>query len=484
MDVPPHGLPLAPRWILTVNVSAPDPQQFPRFLTFRTGETRWDALPVCVTGLFDSTGLPIEAWRAAGRADVVKDGPHRTVYRLNLPEGRFYLKHYRLADWRARLQNAVRPCRALLEWNAARAVAAAGIRTFETVAVGRTLAGNRVADSYLVSRAIDGTETLHDFCEETLRRLPQARQSRVRRALAGQLGELVARLHAAGLVHRDLHAGNILIRAAPADQVELWLIDLHAVVARRRVSFRQARSNIALLAHFFARHATRSDRLRFFRAYWNKLNGAGDSLLQRRTFAGAAQELQHHCARATERAYRAGDRKWQRANRRLIIADDRGVRCRGLSELGRARIEELRDEPERLFGVPGLRRPKAVRALTRTARSSVWIDDTRLGVLAVARETTSWRDRLRLRLGMSPLRLAWEAGHARLRRGLPAPRPLLWVSRRDGAVLREYLLLEEGPGVESLIDLPHEETVRGPIRVRQRRTSQAPPGETALVSPR
>ncbi|MFO0919994.1 MAG: lipopolysaccharide kinase InaA family protein [Planctomycetaceae bacterium] len=46
-----------------------------------------------------------------------------------------------------------------------------------------------------------------------------------RRALAEELGELIARLHSRGVVHRDLHGGNILLRPA-AGGFRLWLVDL------------------------------------------------------------------------------------------------------------------------------------------------------------------------------------------------------------------------------------------------------------------
>lgn len=468
---------------LLVSVSASAPSDADRLFPFRTGETRWDAAPRLLPALFGTRGLRLAEWEAAGLVDVVKHGPHRTVSRLRLPEGTFYLKHYRLADWRARLQNAVRPCRALREWTAARHVTNAGIRTFETVAVGRTFEGKRVGDSFLLTRAIENTEPLHDFFEERLRTLPAAQQGRLRRAIARQLGELVARLHARGLLHRDLHAGNILLQIGPDDEVELWLIDLHAVEARRRVSSRQARANIALLGHFFARHATRADRLRFFHAYRHQLDAAGCRLFAGRPKANVARDFETYCTRATQRAYRSGDRKWQRPNRRLIFADGHGVQCRGLSELGRERIESLRDNPEQLFPVPGLRRPQAVPALTRTARVSLWIDGARRSAMAVARETTSWRDRLRHWIGRSPLRVAWEAGHALLRRGIEAPRPLLWISRCEGGILREYLLLEAADGRVPLLDLPHEEIARRPF-VRRRPKNFARSGEPTFASRR
>jgi len=37
---------------------------------------------------------------APGCATVVKSGPHRAVYRIELPSATVFLKHFKIADWR------------------------------------------------------------------------------------------------------------------------------------------------------------------------------------------------------------------------------------------------------------------------------------------------------------------------------------------------------------------------------------------------
>ena len=39
-----------------------------------------------------------------GRLTTVKSGPHRIVYRVDLPEGAIYVKHFLVPDWRAMLR--------------------------------------------------------------------------------------------------------------------------------------------------------------------------------------------------------------------------------------------------------------------------------------------------------------------------------------------------------------------------------------------
>ena len=73
--------------------------------------------------LFGPNGLPVDEWLRTGQARIVKHGPHRTVYHVVSPGLSFYLKHYRLADLRAWLRGLVRPSKARMEYERARAVA-------------------------------------------------------------------------------------------------------------------------------------------------------------------------------------------------------------------------------------------------------------------------------------------------------------------------------------------------------------------------
>src|SRR5262245_31811296 len=172
---------------------------------------------------------------ASRAAETVKTGPHRTVYRLPLESGDFYLKHFRVADWKALLQNLVRPSKAELEWRAARNIAHIGLPTFEPVALGRIVRSGVVRDSFLVSRGIPEAVPLDEFVTAVVlvpdkagtRHDEAAPQTELRQRLANALGELAARLHLAGIEHADFHAANILVRLGPDGEPKLWLIDLH-----------------------------------------------------------------------------------------------------------------------------------------------------------------------------------------------------------------------------------------------------------------
>ncbi|MGE5190986.1 MAG: lipopolysaccharide kinase InaA family protein, partial [Deltaproteobacteria bacterium] len=224
---------------------------------------------------------------ASAVAQTVKTGPHRTVYRLSLAGGEFYLKHFRVADRKALLQNLVRPSKAEREWRAAQTLARLGLPTFEPVALGRLRRGGLVYDSFLVSREIPETVPLDQLVTAELASgagSPQSReaahrQSDLRHRLAVAMGELAARLHRAGVEHADLHAGNVLVRVSGDDLPALWPIDLDKVRLHRGLSSRRRFENLAFLHQFFAGKSTRSDRLRFYCAYrqeWGRGAPPGD----------------------------------------------------------------------------------------------------------------------------------------------------------------------------------------------------------------
>jgi len=136
----------------------------------------------------------------------------------------FYLKRYGSND----------PAR--IEWEAVRAVVAAGVPTMRPVAMGAGPAGG-----FIIVTAVPGDALSR--CLEGLRRR-YGDDPIVGSHLAYQLGRLAGALHAAGLVHRDLYADHIFV-ADRDDRIELYLIDLARVF---RPSWRRWRWRIKDLA--------------------------------------------------------------------------------------------------------------------------------------------------------------------------------------------------------------------------------------------
>lgn len=417
-------------------------------VSFCCGDTRWRAVATVADELFDQHGLKLRRWQREDRVEIVKSGPHRTVMRLALPFGGFYFKHYKACDWQSLLQNLFRPCKAVREWQAARLIAELGIPSAEAVAVGRTVCGILVRDSYLLTREVENTVPLIEFVQQNLGRLPPRQLAAARRQLAVQLGELTARLHRGQLVHRDLHAGNILVAIDPRASLRLWLIDLHAVETRKEIGLREIEYNLSLLNNSLHHYASQSDRLRFFRAYWeclSKPTSSASSLPRRladRPLLQILRRIERYCRRALCRGIDKADRKWARGGRRVIVADRNARRCRGLACLGRDWIAAVRDQPQQFFERECVSAWQHRSEIERVADFELNVSAERLACRAVAFETPPGRKYTALFRRHSLARHSWEIGHQLLRRGINTPQPLMFVETKSGT---QYLLTESDP---------------------------------------
>jgi tRNA A-37 threonylcarbamoyl transferase component Bud32 len=147
----------------------------------------------------------------------------------------FYLKRYGTND----------PASA--EWDAVRAVHAAGVPTMQPVAMGTGPSGG-----FIIVTAVPG-DALSRCMDDLLARHGDA--PIIGSGLAGQLGRLAGSLHAAGLVHRDLYTDHIF--AHPTDgRIDLYLIDLARVFHPQWRRWRWRVKDLAALKYSLGRRWT------------------------------------------------------------------------------------------------------------------------------------------------------------------------------------------------------------------------------------
>jgi 3-deoxy-D-manno-octulosonic acid kinase len=153
-------------------------------------------------------------WRAQ---DCVRDagGGRGGIAFLDTPIGACVLRHYRRGGWMAPLLgdryvwNGRTRTRGFAEFGLLAELHMQGLPVPAPVAARYRRRGPYYTAD-LITRAIEGTSTLADA----------VRERRLDAGLAGRVGALVARFHAAGVDHADLNAHNILI-----GDDQLWLID-------------------------------------------------------------------------------------------------------------------------------------------------------------------------------------------------------------------------------------------------------------------
>jgi tRNA A-37 threonylcarbamoyl transferase component Bud32 len=402
------------------------------FLVLVRGGVRWQIRPG-LEHLFGPDGPRLDDWLTAGQAQVVKHGPHRTVYHVVLPDLDFYLKHNRLADCRARLRELVRPSKARSEYDHARAVAARQVPTFEALALGEPYRATGPRDSFLITRALPETRPLHAFLEATLPQWPMPRQARLRQQLAAALGRLLARMHDAGIAHHDLHPGNLLLRLDAEDGLELFLIDLHSVRIGSPLSWRARRANLILLNRWFSLRAERTDRLRFWRAYEDTASPP----------PGAIADLERRTLASNLRMWRKLDRRCLSSNRHFRRVHGDTVAGHAVADLPADTLAPLLADPDTPF-----ERPDAL--VLKKSPSSAVVEFNLPGphgprrVIYKRFAVTRWSDPWTALFRPAPALRSYILGHALLLRCLPTPRPLaVWHRYRRGLPYEGYLLTEK-----------------------------------------
>jgi len=215
-----------------------------------------------------------------------------------------YLKRYEHPPWRAQLERILtkRPDRstAWWEWRQARELARLFVPTITLMAYGERMRGWIERRSFILTEAVAG--------ESLERWVPSAwpdhrRDTARRRELIDQLACVVATLHGAGLVHRDLYLSHIFISQNRDGRFVLRLIDLQRVFRPR---FRRGRwivKDLAALNYSCPRGlVSRTDRIRWLRRYLgvDKLT-AEHKRLVRRVVAKTARIARHEERRARRR---------------------------------------------------------------------------------------------------------------------------------------------------------------------------------------
>src|SRR5262249_13720662 len=131
------------------------------------------ASETCALGLKERT--------RAGQAVVVKQGFHRTVYRVNLPGLSCYIKHNRITGWRSWGRDLLRGCKSVNECSKLLEIAGRGVPTARPIAVGEAGRQGMPGESYLITEALDDVETLLTVVDKRLPALRGSDAAQVRR---------------------------------------------------------------------------------------------------------------------------------------------------------------------------------------------------------------------------------------------------------------------------------------------------------------
>jgi tRNA A-37 threonylcarbamoyl transferase component Bud32 len=378
-----------------------------------------------LAGLLEGPPLP---WR------LVKQTVSRSVYCAANGQGSLYLKCFHNPSLLHRLQRRLGWCDSLRELERSRYLRSRGLPVPVVLAA---------CSQWNISQGVADASPADQWHLEQLRRENHAAIAQAAAALA----QIIARMHQAGVLHHDLHCGNLLV--GRDDPRRLCLMDLHRTSRRVRLNRHSRAANLAQLAYDRWWWTSRTQRLRFLRDYLRS-SGAGGSL--RGWVRLIEPQLQAHRRRMN--AHRR--RRILRTNTHFVRLAAGGYTAHVVRtvrpNLPGSRLAGATFEPDHwraaLADVEGLFHGSDVRVVKDSPSSLVV--QRRLQVGPHALEVFIKRARRK-----KPIRLVWDLfrhsrpvrafrlGHLLLSRQINTALPLAAMERRRGRFLIDSLLITE-----------------------------------------
>ena len=418
-----------------------------------TSEARWQALTDWAPTLLGPDGLRLNQWRARGEARVVKHGPHRTVYAVELADRAFHVKHYRCNRTMDVARHLVRASSARREWRKAIEVAGRGIPTVRPIACQEEIRGGIVSDSYFVSETLPGVSSLGQYAVERLSGLSPGELGRARRWIIEGLARFAARVHLAGIYHNDFHSGNILLRLddpasgepPPDDRLAFYLIDLPGVRFSGPLGWAAARKNLIALNSAWWELTSRTERWRFWRTYLAQRPDF-DASLER----SAVKRLEDRSRSYSRREHRGRDKRALRNNCDYLAIRHANARAHSVRDFARAELTQLLYDPDALL-TKNLSRPVKLERGSLIVQAELPLKERETRVIYKRYRPWNWQKALLGKLRPGRALRGWYLGHALLQRRIATARPVAVCDlRRPWYRCQSYLAIEWVEGSENL----------------------------------
>lgn len=364
-------------------------------------------------------------------SEVVKQNRPRTVWRVPDVAGGLLVKHYRVQTKDA-LRSLVMPGRAEREYRAMESLCSVGLPTVRPLGYANHRKGVWLQEAWFIGRLVQDASTLAEALAVGVGD-PWP--------LALEAARVVAKLHEHRVLHRDLHAGNLLLD--PAGQ--LLIIDLHSMWRVPRVTLRMRTGNLAHLLHSLRAWLNLDDAPRFVAEYARVRGEPVDRLIPQVRFALDAFQRDYvrgrsaRCMRnssefvgestAEGRVHRLRrypqEQLWADLDTHRRVSREGGPAL--LGDAPRCRVTLVHEPLEQRAPVPG----------PAPGEGRVVKEYLDRGPFA------SWR----ARLGLGKARSAWKAARRCQVVGVPTPTALALLEAPDGSA---HTVTEEVPGAVSL----------------------------------
>jgi len=209
------------------------------------------------------------------QGEAYRDLAGRRTIRIVLDGHGYFAKLHYGVGWGEIFKNLVHlrlpVVGAKTEWLAIQKFETLGVATMSIAGFGVKGVNPARRQSFLITDELDETLSLEDYCRPWADAPPSPR---FKRSIIEKVAVMTRQLHENGVNHRDLYICHFLLKEASAkpeasaDQIELFIIDLHRVQIRAKTPRRWIVKDVAGL-HFSSMDIglTRRDQFRFMKFY-------------------------------------------------------------------------------------------------------------------------------------------------------------------------------------------------------------------------
>jgi len=358
---------------------------------------------------------------ACAQARCVKQGNARTIWRVPVADAVVFAKVLDSPGLGRRLRQWLFGDGLRGEWRMGRELERRGVPVVRFLALGMLDADP--PRSVLITEEFGGSKTLGHWNDP--RRLFGAPIDRLRvRRMVECVAQLMAKSHAGGFAHRDVHPKNILVcpdSTVEAIPKEARFVDVHGgVLSWGMTARRWVIRSLAQLAHATRRDASRTDRMRFLRSYLR--------LLPKESAIPTGRDGRHALVRTVDKAMTVHAENLARhRDRRLGRSDTYFARFSPAA--GWQAVVTLRLSRRNLFPEPHVpdRTLSTWRGmLARMIKDRRSAPDFDLQEL----QARDWVERLRWTILGSPYRRAFVECHRLRHRDQPSPLILAYADHR------------------------------------------------------
>ena len=368
---------------------------------------------------------------------VLKETDTRLVLRGHLGDSKepFIIKVFNRPRFLDKLKSLFRTPRSHKEWRIGLDLVERDIPTPPLIASGVSRKSGFLRKDYLISREITGAKPLSDWVAENL--IQKSTPLSEKRVVIQSLAFFVRKIHDKGVYSSDLHQGNILVQTGKKQLPLFYLIDLHSIRIKRRLTGQERIKNLVQLNDFTI---SMPDRLRFLKFYFQDegLNPTSVRKWSRKIGSASFAHWRHLWKKRKRKCLRAS-----KGIEVLSIGPWRGMIRKGYFSEDFAQLLERVAFDFRKSG------NKKIKEGSRTlVKEIVGINQKNPEDLILKYyKTPKFLSKMKAVFRTSRARGAWINAHNLLMRGIPTPTPVAFgEKKRWGIVQESFFITEKIPG--------------------------------------